>query len=251
MPAETDPTGPIWSEEESAQFISLGRMYTPRRDEILETFLDLIPFQPDDSFTGIELGTGAGWLSEGILRRFSSVRMIGFDGSEAMRSTTSRLLVPFGSRAEVMPFRLESQVWRVSLPSPLHLVVSSLVVHHLDGEGKRHLFHDMYTKLAPGGAFLMCDVVEAANKQGRIQMARSWDVEVLRNSRALVGNKSGYDQFVSDEWNMYAFPVTSDDIDHPSPLTDQLRWLANAGFTGIDAWWVRAGHALFGGYKPD
>lgn len=21
-------------------------------------------------------------------------------------------------------------------------------------------------------------------------------------------------------------------------------------FTGVDAWWVRAGHALFGGFKP-
>lgn len=251
MPTDIDFTGPIWSEGESAQFIALGRMYTPRREELLETFLDLIPFEPDASFTGIELGTGAGWLSEGILRRFYKAHMIGLDGSEAMRATTSRLLAPFGPRAEVMPFRLESQEWRDSLPALLHLVVSSLVVHHLDGEGKQQLFHDLYAKLSPGGALLLCDVVESASEQGRIQMARSWDAEVLRNSNELNENRTGYDQFVSDEWNIYAFPVAADDIDHPSPLTDQLTWLANAGFTGIDAWWVRAGHALFGGYKPD
>ncbi len=250
MSTETENTGPIWSEEESARFIELGKMYTPRRDELLTTFLDLIPFELDEDFTGIELGTGAGWLTEGILRRFSNAHMIGFDGSESMRATTSRLLQPFGSRAEVRPFRLESRDWLKSLPASLHLVISSLVVHHLDGEGKQLLFRDLFTKLEPGGALLICDVVEPANEQGRIQMARSWDAEVLQNSELLLGNRTGYDQFVSDEWNIYAFPVAPDDIDHPSTLNDQLIWLAEAGFSGIDAWWVRAGHALFGGYKP-
>jgi SAM-dependent methyltransferase len=244
-----DQTDAIWSEDDSARFITLGRVYTPRREELLETFLDLIPFAETESLIGVELGTGAGWLSEGILRRFPRSRMIGLDGSESMRETTARLLAPFGERSEIRPFRLEEQAWRDALPERLDLVVSSLVIHHLDGAGKRQLFAELYERLAPGGALLICDVVLPANEQGRTQMARAWDDEVERRSLEIVGDRSAFEHFVADKWNMYAYTLDDDDIDHPSTLVEQLDWLWEAGFTGVDSWWVRAGHALFGGYR--
>lgn len=39
------------------------------------------------------------------------------------------------------------------------------------------------------------------------------------------------------------------DFDKPSRLVNQLNWLAAAGFTAVDVYWLRAGHAVFGGYK--
>ncbi len=36
--------------------------------------------------------------------------------------------------------------------------------------------------------------------------------------------------------------------DQPSRLSDQLRWLTDAGFTGAGCFWMRAGHAIFGGF---
>src|SRR4051812_10145311 len=101
----TEP--PAWDETNSETFITLGRVYTPRRDELLATFLDLIPYSEDEEFTGVELGPGSGWLFEGILARFPRARMIGLDGSEAMRRTTAEVLAPYGDRASVRPFRLE------------------------------------------------------------------------------------------------------------------------------------------------
>ena len=240
---------PMWNEEESERFITLGRVYTPRRDEILATFLDLIPAAPDEPFTGAELGTGAGWLTEGILRRFPNARMIGLDGSEAMRQTTARLLAPYGDRFEVRPFRLEEPAWLEQLPNGLRAIVSSLVIHHLRGPEKRELFRELRAKLEPGGALLICDVVLAANEQGRHALANAWDTEVERQSLAIVGDRSAWDAFQADRWNMYAYPTGEDDIDRPSTLVEQLGWLDEAGFIGIDAWWVRAGHALFGGFK--
>jgi tRNA (cmo5U34)-methyltransferase len=245
----SSPT-PTWDEATSEQFITLGRIYTPRRDEILETFLDLIPAGPDEPFTGAELGTGAGWLTEGILRRFPNARMIGLDGSEAMRQTTTRLLAPFGGQFQVRPFQLEERQWRDTLPDGLRVIVSSLVIHHLDGPGKRALFVDLHAKLESGGALLICDVVQATSEPGRRAMARAWDAEVELQSREIAGDRSAFESFQADEWNMYAYPPPPDDIDHPSTLVEQMRWLEETGFIGIDAWWVRAGHALFGGYRP-
>lgn len=41
----------------------------------------------------------------------------------------------------------------------------------------------------------------------------------------------------------------ADDIDFPSTLPEQLGWLVDAGFVGVDVFWARAGHALFGGFR--
>lgn len=240
-----------WRESDSARFIDLGRVYTPRRDELLDAFLDLIPAEEHDSFSGVELGIGAGWLTDGILRRYPRAQMLGLDGSQAMLDESTRLLAPHGERFTVAPFRLESRDWRASLPEPLDLVVSSLVVHHLRGPEKRELFADLFARLAPGGALLICDVVEPVEGYGRRHMARAWDAEAKRQSLEMTGGQAAYDYFVADQWNMYEFPEDPDEqIDFPSTLVEQLTWLAEAGFTGVDAWWVRAGHALFGGYKP-
>lgn len=251
MSAAEEPPKPVWSEDDSQTFITLGRAYTPRRDELLETFLDLIPYGEEDAFTGVELGTGSGWLTDGILRRFPRARMVGLDGSDAMRATTAQLLAPYGDRFTGAPFRLEERAWRDTLPAPLHLVVSSLVIHHLDGEGKRRLFSDLYGRTASGGALLICDVVMPANEHGRRQMARAWETDVRRQSREIAGDDSVYDHFVADHWNMYAHldEPEGNTIDHPSTLVEQLGWLTEAGFTGVDAWWARAGHVLFGGYR--
>jgi hypothetical protein len=32
-------------------------------------------------------------------------------------------------------------------------------------------------------------------------------------------------------------------------LLDQLKWLEGAGFVDVDVYWMRAGHAIFGGRK--
>ncbi|MGH2558133.1 MAG: class I SAM-dependent methyltransferase, partial [Thermomicrobiales bacterium] len=237
-----------WQETDSAHFIDLGRIYTPRRDELAEAFCDIIPAVEDEAFTAVEIGTGDGWLSEAILRRYPHMRMIGLDGSATMLHATEERLAPFAGRFEPRRFRLEEPGWVAALPDGVRCVVSSLVIHHLDGPGKAELFRDLAAKLAPGGALLICDVVEAANDWGRRHLARAWNADVQRQSREIGGDDRTFREFVADHWNLYEFPVAEDDIDHPSPTVEQLQWLADAGFAGIDVFWARAGHVLFGGY---
>ena len=65
---------------------------------------------------------------------------------------------------------------------------------------------------------------------------------------ALDGNLDGFAYFEREQWNMYhTNPV--DDIDKPSTLFDQLGWLRAAGFAVVDVVWMRAGHAIFAGWK--
>ena len=51
--------------------------------------------------------------------------------------------------------------------------------------------------------------------------------------------------FAGEHWNYFRY---DDPFDKPSPLFDQLQWLASAGFSDVDCFWMNAGHALYGGY---
>lgn len=237
---------PAWSEADSEAFIARGKVFTPRRDEIARALLDLTPAAPDDAFLAVELGVGAGWLSEALLRRFPRARILGLDGSPRMLAETGRRLAEFGDRVELRPFRLEKNDWLAALP-PARVILSSLVIHHLTGPGKQTLYHRLFDALAPGGALLVCDLVQAASEPARQYMARFWEDEVRRQSQATTGRVDAYQDFVTSGWNLYDHP---DPVDMPDSLADHLDWLRAVGFVGVDAFWVRAGHAVYGGYRP-
>lgn len=243
-----DDEQPRWSESGSATFISQGDVYVPRRDEQIATLLDLLPAQRDEACTFAELGAGEGILARAVLGAFPRCRYLALDGSALMRRHLTQTLAPFGDRVTVRPFDLFAQDWRAELPTPLRGVLSSLVVHHLDADGKRALYRDLARAIEPGGALLLADLVAPTAPGAAALFARQWDDAARAQSLALRGDLSGYEQFVADAWNLFT-PEGADPMDMPSPLADQLIWLREAGFATADCFWLYAGHAIYGGYR--
>jgi trans-aconitate methyltransferase len=237
---------PAWSEENSRQFVDLGRVFTPARQEICETLLGLIPAAHDEPFLAVELGVGEGWLCEAILERFPGARVVGLDGSATMLRLAAERLQRFAGRFELRPFRLEETTWRSRLDDEVRCIVSSLVVHHLDAAGKRALYRDLYDRLAAGGALLLADVVAPAGECERRHVAHSYDAVVHQQSLDMTGNLEAYQQFQSTHWNLFAYP---DPMDMPSTVAEHLTWLTDAHFTDVSVFWLHAGHAVYGGYK--
>ena len=82
------------------------------------------------------------------------------------------------------------------------LVVSALAVHHLDGPGKAELFTRIAELLAEGGRFVLADVVVPVD-------------------------------------GAEAVTPLDPEIDRPSSVDDQLRWLHDAGLMASVAWLSR------------
>ena len=82
---------------------------------------------------------------------------------------------------------------------PFDLVASALCVHHLSGAEKRDLFARVAGVLGPGGRFVLGDVIVPEDPDD-------------------------------------AVTSLTPDFDEPSPLSDQLRWLAAAGFNARVVW---------------
>jgi tRNA (cmo5U34)-methyltransferase len=235
-----------WNERDSAAFIDDGAVFVPSRDEQIATVCALVPARPDEAFTVAELGAGGGVLARAVLETFPRCRYLALDGSDTMRAELARTLAPHGERVEVRAFDLGSRDWRATLPSPLRCVLASLVVHHLPGPGKRRLFADLARRLEPGGALLLVDVVEPTGPSAREAFARQWEDAARAQSLALTGGLDAFGRFEGGGWNFYR--GLQEPYDQPSRLDEQLRWLRAAGFATVDCFWMRAGHAIFGGW---
>jgi tRNA (cmo5U34)-methyltransferase len=97
----------------------------------------------------LELGTGTGVTSRRVLERHPAAELTGVDSSEHMLAV-----------AALPGADLRLQDLRDPLPEgPFDLVFSALAVHHLDGPGKADLFARVAVALAPGGRFVLADVV--------------------------------------------------------------------------------------------
>jgi tRNA (cmo5U34)-methyltransferase len=235
-----------WDEGDSQEFIDHGRFFVPEREEQTATVLDLVS-EPGDGLL-VDLCCGEGLLSAALLERFPRARLLAMDLSPTMLERARATCATHQDRFETRPFDLAARSWR-TFAEPVHAFVSSLAVHHLDGAGKRELFRDLAAALVPGGALVIADLVLPATPAAHALAARAWDEAVRRRSLELAGELRPYEIFRDERWNLWADPEP-DPIDQPSPLFDQLRWLAEAGFTGVDVHWMKAGHAVYGGVRP-
>jgi tRNA (cmo5U34)-methyltransferase len=141
--------------------------------------------------TLLELGTGTGETALRVLERCPGASLVGIDASADMLAVARERLPD----ADLRVARLEDPL----PPGPFDLAFSVLCVHHLDGPGKADLFTRVAAVLAPGGRFVIGDVV------------------------------------VPDDPADAVTPL-SPGFDMPSPVEDQLGWLRDAGFAGEVVW---------------
>ena len=234
-----------WGEDDSAVYRTLAEVAVPRRGEQLATLLCLLPFGRDDVFRIVDLGCGEGALEYAALTAFPNAAALALDGSESMREYASELLKPFGERVDVRYFALESDDWRDELDGA-DCVVSSLVVHHLTDAGKRRLFREAHRRMNDGGALMLIDCVQPERVEGVRLFADAYDRISREQSVERTGDTALFDRFVEEKWNIFRHPEPSEML---SPLLHQLGWLADAGFEGVDCFWLNSGYAVFGGYK--
>src|SRR5919108_2198548 len=99
----------------------------------------------------LELGTGTGETARRVLAHHPDAQLVGIDSGRHMLEEARRAL----PNADLRESRLEDP-----LPEgPFDLVFSALAVHHLDPAGKADLFRRVAAVLAPGGSFVLADVV--------------------------------------------------------------------------------------------
>ncbi len=234
-----------WTDDTSVLYQEIAPVAVPARPEQLATLLTLLPFNQADEFQAVEIGSGEGILSSLLLQCFPKVRAIALDGSAEMRNQTAKRTRKYGKRVKISPFDLHEKDWQHHLQQT-DCVVSSLVIHHLDDQGKQDLFTTIYKQLSERGVLLIADLIEPQRSEAKTLFAATWDQITKAQSLAQSGSTELFEKFEQTEWNYYRY---YDPFDKPSYLFDQLLWLKETGFAVVDCFWLQAGHAIYGGYK--
>lgn len=102
----------------------------------------------------LDLGAGTGETARRVLEKHPGARALLVDASAEMLEA-ARLTLSEDRIEQIVVQQLEDP-----LPEgPFDLVVSALAIHHLESADKQLLFHRIAAALAPGGSFILADVV--------------------------------------------------------------------------------------------
>jgi tRNA (cmo5U34)-methyltransferase len=233
-----------WTEADSRTYREIADVAVPRRREMIAALVAAVPSAREEPLKMLELGCGDGRLAEALLTAFPFATLTALDGSESMRRDATLRLTDFGPRARVAAFDVAALDWWDRMFGA-DLVVSSLCLHHLNDAKKQYLYKAAAERLAPGGAFLIADLIDPQHSAAVRLAADEWDAQAKRQAEA-GGAPALFDRFVEARWNHFRFP---DPGDQPSALFHHLIWLRHAGFAAVDCVWLNAGHAVFGGFK--
>ncbi len=175
-----------------ATYLAMIRDEVPRYDELQDAVASATVGVPARRI--LDLGAGTGETAARVLERHPDASVVLLDEHPGMLARSSECLPEDRVEASVRGDLL------ADFPAGrFDLVVSALAVHHLASPDKRSLFDRIHDALAPGGRFVLGDVVVPAEAEDAVT------------------------------------PLTPD-FDRPDTAADLLRWLADAGFTASTSW---------------
>jgi tRNA (cmo5U34)-methyltransferase len=188
----------------------------------------MIPRLPDAEFRYLNLGAGPGNLDEVLLEAFPGANATLVDFSLPLLAAARRSLERFGERVEYVQADLSSDQWAGAVSGPFDLVVSINAVHHLADPARiRALYSEVWRLTGHGGIFLNLDYVRPAHP-----------------SLAPLGAWASRDPEAGLVEHRINLPV-------PGTLTEQLGWLAEAGFNAVDVLWKDLDTALLCGIRDE
>lgn len=176
----------------------------------------------------LDLGAGTGMLSAVVAESFPDARFTLFDYSPRMLEQAGEIL---GDRAEVKV----GDMYEGIPAGPWDAVISALAIHHMTDEGKRSVYEAVFDELESGGIF-----VNAEHILGETQELQEHYAEWHR----LQAFEKG---LTEAEWTDTVERMSHD---HLTPLSTQLGWLGEIGFTDVDCLLKDHGFAVIFGRKP-
>jgi tRNA (cmo5U34)-methyltransferase len=239
MTDQADTNAAIWKSAEVARsFAAQSEQRERERGEQLRLVARLLPFQPSDEFTFLDLGAGTGAASRAVLGEYPNARAILAEFSPQMMAEGDTALAAYAGRYRYVEFDMMSSDWPGEIGSGLDAVVSALSIHHLPDGRKQTIFGEIRERLKPGGWYVNYDPVRAPDAN----LEAIWE---RVNDR--------YDPEAPDK-RTHRTPLEharyENHVRYMIPLEPQLAWLRAAGFVDIDVFWKRLDWVIYGGRNP-
>jgi len=209
-------------EDVVTQFNKIAKDYDSQRKELIPVFDDFYGFTIDsieleDPIPNIlEIGTGTGLLTEMFLEKYPNARMDLVDVSEEMLNIAKERFsgntnLKFHTK-NIMDFTPEEG-------KQYDGIISSLAIHHLSLEEKEELYNKIGEWIKPGGIFVNAEMIAAETK---------YLDKIYQKKQIEMALNAGLDE------EGKAKAMERMHLDLKVPVSMQLKWLENAGFSHVD-----------------
>ena len=234
-----DTNAEIWK---SAEAVSAWSVQARRSDELRRAerrFLaQLLPYDPVEAFTFVDLGAGGGAAAKEVLAVYPASTAVLADFSSHMMAEAAVNLRDYQGRYSYVEFDLVEGDWATSLPSPADAVISSMCIHHLTDERKQSLFGEICHHLAPGGWYLNFDPVTATDPL----VEQTWQRVNDKLDPELAAARRHPTHDDQRRW--------ANHLRYVIPLDPQLAYLRDAGFEAVDVYSKQLDRVIYGGRRP-
>jgi ubiquinone/menaquinone biosynthesis C-methylase UbiE len=152
--------GHAWNEPELArEYVERTDRDANQREDGFKIMLGLLPFDPDQAFHVLDVGTGHGAVAALVLDAFPKATAVGLDVSEPMKEIADERMARYGDRFRyVLGDFVDGELPR-DLGGPFDVIVSSRAIHHLPTESKQRLYRTLFAVTKPGGGLFNLDSV--------------------------------------------------------------------------------------------
>ncbi|GIJ21485.1 class I SAM-dependent methyltransferase [Micromonospora lutea] len=178
----------------------------------------------------LDLGAGTGLLSALLSAAVPGVRLTLLDAAPQMLAVAAEQLAGRGVAHRVVVADLTGP-----LPAGRYdAVVSALAIHHLDDVAKRDLYRRAAGALVPGGVFVNAEQVAGPTPELDRRYHEIWLAQV-----AALGSDAV--EIAAAEQRMA--------YDRPASVTEQCRWLTEAGLDDVDCFFKAWRFAVIAGHR--
>ena len=178
----------------------------------------------------LDLGGGTGALAAALAGRFPTIRVQIWDTDPAMLAFARERCAPFGNRVELIEKSFAS-----TLPA-CDAVVACIALHHVKDMGvKGQIYRNVFNALRPGGIFANADTLMDSRPGPRAHYFDVWSR--FQQSHG----------FTDMEARQHFATWAAEDC--YTPLSVEMKLLAEAGFAEPDCFWRHEHQGVFGGVK--
>ena len=202
------------------KFNENASQYDGQRKKLIPCFDDFYSIAISIAETNInnpnvlDIGAGTGLLSSLILEKFPDANVTLIDLSEKMLDVAKDR---FKANPNITYIIDDYTIYKFD--KKYDVIISSLSIHHLTGDEKKQLFHNIYSSLNENGVFINADQVLGGTPNLESLYKRDWKYKVENSGLSKEEILSGYERAK---------------LDKMSTLEDQINWLKDAGFLDVD-----------------
>ena len=151
-------TADLQTPDDVEQWLARLNRDRPARAQIVEHIVDQVAGFVEQTATAtplvVELCPGAGVLTQALLTRLPTLRLIAIDGSDVLLRYGQSRLACFGDRVRWVHADLNRDEWQQQIDEPSHAIVSMQSLHDVGGEeAVRRLYGWGRERLVAGGLF--------------------------------------------------------------------------------------------------